>query len=464
MKKNSKKNVDLEQYGWGGLLGTGLGLALAPFTGGLSLAAGAAIGGGLGGQVDNIIGQSKQDKLQEEYLSKLNNKPNTNNQSYNYPQSDLSFYKYGGLVPNAEVENNEVLNVPNNQQLPIDFNGGDLSKLANGFYEANGLNHSQGGIDVNIPEGTKIYSDKLKYISGKTYADEANKLSRDKSKYEKILENKKSTKLNKDTSKRMLDKINKRLNELFIDQENNKINTGKIGPSGKRFALGGLTPYGTPTANVDYSLAEMNTNIGGGNNQGFNFPNISGDQIMGGLNTLGQLSPMLYNIYQGSRPYQKLNEKDFQNKREGESLELMKDRRYNIEPELERNRLSTATFNRNLRESGASKGQYLSNLSLGSINKMRSDAEAFSRKQNVENQYKGEEAQMRSRFGDIAASRKLNIQDINDRNESSRRRLLGSGLSNLSNYSQGRNVTNNQLEVLRSMFPNFDQWFSNLNV
>ena len=39
------------------------------------------------------------------------------------------------------------------------------------MYELQGASHEQGGIDMNVPEGSQIYSKRLKGMDGKTMAD-----------------------------------------------------------------------------------------------------------------------------------------------------------------------------------------------------------------------------------------------------------------------------------------------------
>lgn len=65
------------------------------------------------------------------------------------------------MAKNANVENNEVL------QLPGQSTGTQM----------NGATHENGGINVNVPQGTQVYSDRLK-LGGQTIADR--KAARDK--------------------------------------------------------------------------------------------------------------------------------------------------------------------------------------------------------------------------------------------------------------------------------------------
>ena len=62
-------------------------------------------------------------------------------------------YSTGGNVP-IEAEGQEVVEEPNGN-----------------MYELQGASHEQGGIDMNVPEGSQIYSKRLKGMDGKTMAD-----------------------------------------------------------------------------------------------------------------------------------------------------------------------------------------------------------------------------------------------------------------------------------------------------
>jgi hypothetical protein len=78
-------------------------------------------------------------------------------------------YAMGGEVP-VELEKQEVFQEPN----------GEMGQV-------NGPSHEEGGVNVNLPENSFIWSDKLKTSKGRTFADEAARLGRMKAKYEKIL-------------------------------------------------------------------------------------------------------------------------------------------------------------------------------------------------------------------------------------------------------------------------------------
>jgi hypothetical protein len=81
-------------------------------------------------------------------------------------------YAQGGQVP---------------QNIPVEVEGQEMYEMPNGqMGEFEGPSHENGGIPVALPEGTKVYSDRLK-VNGKTMADRKDKRERNIAKLEKLL-------------------------------------------------------------------------------------------------------------------------------------------------------------------------------------------------------------------------------------------------------------------------------------
>ena len=121
------------------------------------------------------------------------------NPQMNYDPNAPKQYAMGGV---AELEKQEVFKMPNGQ---IDA--------------VNGAPHSQGGVPVNIPNQTKILSDKLK-LDGKTFAKLGAKFTTTKE--DKVLSNDMATDESKLTAKLKSDIKQKKLDELFAVQEQMK--------------------------------------------------------------------------------------------------------------------------------------------------------------------------------------------------------------------------------------------------
>lgn len=172
------KSLKKYEYDMGGILSSigGMASALGPMTGG----AGTLVGAGLSaaGGIASIFEQKKQ---QDEMLAKQNAETERYNNnvrreymsglgSSNNPTG--SVFAQGGPLEmvDAEVEGGEVMQTPS----------GKLQRIK-------GPRHEKGGVEVKRPEGTIVFSDRLKTSYGKTFAEEASKIMKEVSKYEKLL-------------------------------------------------------------------------------------------------------------------------------------------------------------------------------------------------------------------------------------------------------------------------------------
>lgn len=105
----------------------------------------------------------------------------------------------------------------------IEVEGQEHIQLPNGFSEEiQGDSHAEGGIPLNLPQDSKVFSEKLKHPEmKKSYAKLAKKFETKKD--FKQLENPISSKLNKSTAELNIKLKNEGLDELFMEQEMNKI-------------------------------------------------------------------------------------------------------------------------------------------------------------------------------------------------------------------------------------------------
>ncbi len=78
-------------------------------------------------------------------------------------------YAFGGDVP-IEAEGEEIIQEPNGN-----------------MYELEGASHENGGIDLNVPQGSQIYSKRLKGVDGKTMADRKAYREKQLAKLEKLV-------------------------------------------------------------------------------------------------------------------------------------------------------------------------------------------------------------------------------------------------------------------------------------
>lgn len=166
-------------------------------------------------------------------------------------------FAMGGMLngpANASIEQQELLKFPDGSTKQVDV----------------GTHESGNDLDVNIPDGTQIFSDRLKLPgSKKTVAQEAKAFKTDKE--DKILANKKATNLAKNTAELVSKFKQQKLDELFQAQEAFKMSkvakyAEKLGVNlpQTEFKMGGRKkcyPNGgevtDPTWNWQYSSPDM---------------------------------------------------------------------------------------------------------------------------------------------------------------------------------------------------------------
>ena len=158
----------------GGLMTILSGGALAPLglpmmAGGLSEIAGEVAGDvqtkrqeDAYSQQQSTIQGMQQKANQEQYLSGLTGSEN--------PYTPT--FPMGGALGHsqAEIEGGEVIQFPN----------GNMDR-------PQGPTHAQGGMDITAPEDTRIFSDRLQYEKGVTYAAKADAIRKEIEKYKKLL-------------------------------------------------------------------------------------------------------------------------------------------------------------------------------------------------------------------------------------------------------------------------------------
>ena len=260
MKKNNKNSKNkIPKFSVGGqtlssaAAGAGAGASVGSIVPGIGTAIGAGAGAIIGG-VSGYLNASEDEEAKDKEINDQKAIAAENKFQANYkPQYSNGYYAMatGGIMPNtnAMVDNNEVVqtNGPVNQ-LAQSTGGGQFSQLSNNTAVVNGNNPNQtDGVQAQIEPGSRIFSDKIKVSGNKTYADIANKISKEKAIYERILDNENSSQLQKKTAKKMIEKIDEKLDALFQQQEESKpqpkqeevLNQQEVEPT---MAYGGTVP------------------------------------------------------------------------------------------------------------------------------------------------------------------------------------------------------------------------------
>lgn len=176
--------IDFPDYSFGGWLKENaqglvgglqtIGGAAAMFVPGLQGAGIGLMSSGISGIANEIADGNSGDQaaqLQQQQLQQQRNLQNQQMRS-NQPMYSPTF-PMGGIIPytNAELEKEEVIQTPD----------GNIETM-------NAPSHSQGGVDITAPVGSRVFSDRLKPQGSKeTYAQLADKLKKEIEKYEKII-------------------------------------------------------------------------------------------------------------------------------------------------------------------------------------------------------------------------------------------------------------------------------------
>lgn len=187
------------------------------------------------------------------------------------------------------------------------------------------------------------------------------------------------------------------------------------------------------------------------------------DNIGNTITNIASLLPVGYNIVKGLGKYDKINAQELYNPNDANVNALLDKRTYNIQPELANNRATQRIMDRNLRNSGLSQAGLMGGYFGTSSARMNADAKAFADKQNIENQYTAQKADMLHQQGRDKAAIKASVKQSNLQSKANRNNMLGTGLSQLSQFAQTKQLMKNQKNVdmskvslLKDMFPNYD--------
>ncbi len=193
------------------------GAAVTAALGGADFGIATALGAGYGaykGWADKEEMQEKQKEAnfknsQRKLSSRMNNSVNFGNADVN--TSTNMMFARGGMVldyndpnANAELELQETFQMPDGTVGNVD-----------------GPSHENGGIAVDLPEGTRIWSDKLKH-NGKTFAKHTKPITNTIAKLEKQIE---KNPVNSDAKENSIALLKNQLDYYFDTQESNKQNT-----------------------------------------------------------------------------------------------------------------------------------------------------------------------------------------------------------------------------------------------
>lgn len=203
-------------FGKGAMRGAAAGAAMGP----LGTLIGAGVGGGM-----SLITRNKEAAELDKATNMANRNINTkrifgkaNSSTGLMSTSNTELYPHGGTITKDNPNANAELELNEQFQLPDGTVG-----------EVDGPSHDEGGIEVALPEGTRVYSDRLK-MGKKTFAQLTKPIN---NKIDKLDRKPEST-----AKKNTLALFNKQLDELFTIQE-----AMKTEEQVQKFANGGKITY-----------------------------------------------------------------------------------------------------------------------------------------------------------------------------------------------------------------------------
>lgn len=185
----------------------------------------------------------------------------------------------------------------------------------------------------------------------------------------------------------------------------------------------------------------------------FNFKDnvqVYGKELLGKLpgmfGTAATLAGPIANLAQGIfGKAEHLKPQDYYNPRRNEIASLMRNRRVNINPQLESILRGERSALYNLKGNAGSRGEFMSNATGITNTGLRNRAAAYMGKQNMDLGYQGEEAQALMSLGAGEQQAKWNTDQWNQQTLANKRKLWRAGLSQLGQYSQIKEQEANQL-------------------
>jgi len=189
-------------------------------------------------------------------------------------------------------------------------------------------------------------------------------------------------------------------------------------------------------------------------------------KALGGANLM-QLAPAFANLIGGKA--EQLNPRDYYNPRRDQITSLMRNRRTNIQPQLDVILNSEKTGQYNLRNTANTRGEMMGNNTALNNNAARQRMAAYAGKQNMDLNYQGQEAEMLMGLGAGEQQANWNTMTWNKESLANKRNMFRAGLSQLSQYSQVKELNKNQLTqdenklaALKDMFASIAPYMASL--
>ncbi|HKL13288.1 MAG TPA: hypothetical protein VJ907_06750, partial [Halanaerobiales bacterium] len=479
------EKYNIPEYNLGGWIkdnkqGVMGGLTAAAGIGAMFIPGAQGVGASLiGSGINGIAGEVKQDQIAEQQAQ-----ANIEAQGSLASPAATNTFKCGGRY--KKMANGGLVEWQGGE--PLMTPGGKIVRTPKSM-----PSHANGGVKGFVPDGTAFLGKKRNPETGNTYMQDGDKLGKIQQKADNILKAS-GNKLSRNSA--ILNKKNSidKFNLLMSKQEAGKSKKMKNGGY-KKMANGGDVPptastpttagafvgpeaapamapwnqYKDFTAGVTGGMVDSidpvndpNQNVGPinvprvKNTFGTNFGNF----MENNGSTLASLAPVAFNAVNAMMPRERERLPYQYNKANA----MLADRRFDIRPILRQNRIAQRIGDQNAKILGG--GATASNRAVNTASRMGADMNAYSTKNNMENQYRAQQAQGMFQTG--AAQRGVDVANL--QNEAARRNMLGSSLSQFSNFAQNRELMNNmgdrdlqRLQILSRAYPFYNKQFGDIN-
>lgn len=326
---------------------------------------------------------------------------------------DTDVFEYGGRVPSslAYVDDGELIQTPD----------GAVSKVPEqGQPTDSNL--------VNLPEGSRILSNTLKVPgTNKTFAELGDKMMAKKKSKGKDIYAQNSDMLNNMNNQLLHDK-------LFTMQENLKAKRGikSKSKSINAFDNGGLNTYKYDTTFTDYDKLS--------------------DSLSGLTSGIASLAPIMSNLFTSDPEAVPANYNPYATA----ITNTMGRRRFNINPllrDIEQNR-NAANYNASQYKTNT--GHDMAFRLQTAIAANKANAQARATENNANNQYRAEYANAMNDLGQQWVNATNLASDLNARNRAAARNIRRTGLGQLSQWAQNRELMSNQRSRDNAMLKLYD--------
>lgn len=193
-----------------------------------------------------------------------------------------------------------------------------------------------------------------------------------------------------------------------------------------------------PNTGIMPSTRTTNTSSGNGLNLG------SGNSIANGLSNIFTdymaLSPVNYNFRKGNESVEVAS--PIENPYASRISSTMANRRFNINPAIERNRISTNIGNYNA-NAITNSGQNMAFRLANTVAERRANNDLFNQANNVNQGYASDYASTLNNLGQQSMSARTTSEDINRRNRAARDQYTATAHNQMSQWAQNKQLMNN---------------------